>query len=116
MPDLSRSRRGAISPWIGVVVLLIAFALFWFLVFLPTQKRVNRIHTFLGTNRGPESSWTGLMGRWESNNKFHREQYTQIACSLWKLEHPAQAAAMAPGAPCPPPGPSTKPPGGPTYP
>jgi hypothetical protein len=111
-----RNRRGAVSPWFGILGLFIAFALVFGFWILPAINKVNRIHNFLGTNRGPESTWTGFMGRWESNNKFHREQYTKIACSLWKLENPAEAAQMRPGDPCPPPGPGTRPPGGPTYP
>jgi hypothetical protein len=35
---------------------------------------------------------------------------------LWKLENPKDAKKMQPGDPCPPPGPGTRPPGGPAYP
>jgi hypothetical protein len=111
-----RNRRGEVNPWLPAGLLLIVFVLFFVFMFLPTRNRADKIHGFLGTNRGPESSWSGFTGRWESNNKFHREQYTEIACSLWKLEHPNLARQMQPNDPCPPPGPSTKPPGGPDYP
>lgn len=111
-----RDRRGGVSPWLGFLLLLIALAGVFIWMIMPAYNRVNRIHSFLGTNRGPESNWTGFMGRWENNNKFHREQYTKIACSLWKLENPREAQQMQPGDPCPPPGPGTRPPGGPDYP
>jgi hypothetical protein len=107
-----RNRRGDVNPWVPFVILLIVFGLFVVFMFLPTRNRANKIHGFLGTNQGPKESWSGLVGSYESNNEFHREQYTKIACELWKLKNPGRPEPD----PCPPGPPTTKPPGGPDYP
>jgi hypothetical protein len=112
-----KNSRGGTSPWIPFVILLVVFGLFVALAYLPTRNRVNKIHQYLGTNHGTDpANWSGLVGSIEMANKFHREQYTQIACEFWKLKNPAHAEPEP--VPCPPPpgGPTSKPPSPPTYP
>jgi hypothetical protein len=86
-----------------LIIMLIALAVFWFLVVKPIGKLAKDNHEYLGTNRGPESQWKGLVGNIEENNQFHRGKYDAIDCRLWKLEQPAAARAQRAGDQCPPP-------------
>lgn len=97
MPQREVGQRGS-STLLMLIVLAVVFGLFCWVLFNPTVDRVDKIHEFLGTNSGPESSWSGLVGSMERNNRFHREQHIKIACSFWKLEHPGQPDSI----PCPP--------------
>jgi len=78
----------------------------------------QKIHQYLGAYKPgtPPSSWKGLVGSIAEDNQFHREQYKQIACDIYKLQNKIPANEHP--EPCPPEQgpPSTKPSGPPAYP
>jgi hypothetical protein len=105
-PAEIKKRFNWVYVWLGLVSLIA----------LLTGYCTNKVHTFLGTNDGSNSSeWSGLVGHIEAENAFHRGEYKRIACRLWKLENPGTAEPN----PCPPLGggpPSARPGSPPAYP
>jgi hypothetical protein len=111
MPQPGLRQSGATTV-VMLIVLVVLLGLFYWVLVKPAHDRVDRIVEYLGTNVGPESSWSGLVGSIERDNSFHREQYMKIACSLWKLEHPGLPTST----PCPPGAPASRPHSPPYYP
>jgi hypothetical protein len=99
MPNRAQGRSG--FAIVELIIVLVVLVLFYFLLVRPIGNLANKTDKYLGTSNDPRT----LVGHIEENNQFHREQYTKIACALWKLENPGRPVPD----PCPPGGPTSRP-------
>jgi hypothetical protein len=72
---------------LGVALLLVAGLFVFHLQWVkPVRDQAQKIHVYLGTNRGPQSEWRGLVGTLHEDAIGLRKYLTDLNCRVRALE------------------------------